>query len=120
MFQNLKMQLLEALKSQNITIEGNNIKINPYKSLPDNFDSFKELFIDTKNQMKNTDMFKMRIIGLTSYFRSAQEQLMPKYEDDELKILQIPMSDFQFGQYQEARIQERKLEKNNKSKKGKK
>ena len=44
---------------------------------------------------------------------------MPKYEDDELKILQIPMSDFQFGQYQEARIQERKLEKNNKSKKSK-
>ena len=114
-----KDALLEVLNSQNITIEGNNIKIIPYKSLPDNFDEFKDLFIDTKNQMKNTDMFKMRIIGLTSYFRSAQEQLMPKYEDDELKILQIPMSDFQFGQYQEARIQERKLEKNNKSKKGK-
>ncbi len=114
-----KDALLEILNSQNITIEGNNIKINPYKTLPDDFDAFKDLFIDTKNQMKNTDMFKMRIIGLTSYFRSAQEQLMPKYEDDELKILQIPMSDFQFGQYQEARIQERKLEKNNKSKKGK-
>lgn len=114
-----KDALLEVLNSQNITIEGNNIKIIPYKSLPDNFDEFKDLFIDAKNQMKNTDMFKMRIIGLTSYFRSAQEQLMPKYEDDELKILQIPMSDFQFGQYQEARIQERKLEKNNKSKKGK-
>ena len=113
-----KDALLEVLNSQNITIEGNNIKIIPYKSLPDNFDEFKDLFIDAKNQMKNTDMFKMRIIGLTSYFRSAQEQLMPKYEDDELKILQIPMSDFQFGQYQEARIQERKLEKNNKSKKG--
>tara|TARA_B100000424_G_scaffold111623_1_gene83944 strand:- start:80 stop:3442 length:3363 start_codon:yes stop_codon:yes gene_type:complete len=114
-----KDQLLETLNSQNISIEGNNVKINPYKSLPDNFDTFKDLFIDAKNQMKNTDMFKMRIIGLTSYFRSAQEQLMPKYEDDELKILQIPMSDFQFGQYQEARIQERKLEKNNKSKKSK-
>jgi len=114
-----KEQLLDALRSQNINIEGNNIKINPFKSLPDNFDAFKELFIDTKNQMKNTDMFKMRIIGLTSYFRSAQEQLMPRYEDDELKILQIPMSDFQFGQYQEARIQERKIEKNNKFKKGK-
>ena len=114
-----KDALLEVLNSQNITIEGNKIQITPYKSLPDNFDEFKELFIDPKNQMKNTDMFKMRIIGLTSYFRSAQEQLMPKYEDDELKILQIPMSDFQFGQYQEARIQERKLEKNNKSKKGK-
>ncbi len=114
-----KEHLINSLKSQNINIEGNNIKINAFKSLPDNFDTFKELFIDTKNQMKNTNMFKMRIIGLTSYFRSAQEQLMPRYEDDEIKILQIPMSDFQFSQYQEARIQERKLEKNNKSKKGK-
>ena len=114
-----KDALLETFNSQNINIQNNNITITPYKALPDNFDEFKDLFIDNKNQMKNTDMFKMRIIGLTSYFRSAQEQLMPKYEDDELKILQIPMSDFQFGQYQEARIQERKLEKNNKSKKSK-
>jgi len=114
-----KEQLLNIFKSLNIKIEDNNIKINPFKSLPDNFDTFKDLFIDTKNQMKNINMFKMRIIGLTSYFRSAQEQLMPKYNDDEVKIIQIPMSDFQFSQYQEARIQERKLEKNNKSKKTK-
>ena len=114
-----KEQLLNSFKSQNIKIEGNNININTFKSLPDNFDAFKDLFIGTKNQMKNTEMFKMRIIGLTSYFRSAQEQLMPRYEDDEVQILHIPMSDFQFGQYQEARIQERKVEKNNKSKKGK-
>ena len=114
-----KEMILSALISQNINIEGNNIKIIPYKSLPDNFDTFKDLFIDTKNRMKNTEMFKMRIMGLTSYFRSAQEQLMPRHEEDDVEILQIPMSDFQFGQYQEARIQERKVEKNNKSKKGK-
>ena len=114
-----KNKLSEIIKSKNIEFANNSINIIPYKALPDNFDKFKELFIDNKNNMKNIEMFKMRIIGLTSYFRSAQEQLMPKYEDDELKIIQIPMSDLQFGQYQEARIQERKLEKNNKTKKAK-
>tara|TARA_Y100001970_G_C14224069_1_gene854479 strand:- start:677 stop:2935 length:2259 start_codon:yes stop_codon:yes gene_type:complete len=114
-----KQKLLEIIKSQNINIASNNINVTAYKSLPDNFDKFKELFIDSKNRMKNIDMFKMRIIGLTSYFRSAQEQLMPRYEDDDIKIIQIPMSDFQFGQYEEARIDERKLEKNNKTNKNK-
>ena len=114
-----KDKLLQIITSQNIQIVNNDIIITPYKSLPDNFDTFKDLFIDSKNNMKNTDMFKMRIIGLTSYFRSAQEQLMPKFEDEDINIIEIPMSDFQFSQYQEARIQERKLEKNNKMKKSK-
>ena len=68
-------------------------------------------------------MFKMRIIGLTSYFRSAQEQLMPKYvhsNSNDFRIIKIPMSDFQFGIYEEARVQERKLEESNKKKKSKK
>ena len=113
-----KEKLLDSLKSKNIKIENNTITKTGYKSLPDNFDNFKEIFIDSKNNMKNTNMFKMRIMGLT-YFRSAQEQLMPKYDDSELVIVKINMSDFQFGQYQEARIQERKLESNSKSRKAK-
>jgi hypothetical protein len=115
-----KNKLDEIIKSNGIEIVGKGMTITPHKSLPDDFEKFKEMFIDSNNKMKNNDMFKMRIIGLTSYFRSAQEELMPKYEDDELKILQIDMSDFQFGQYQEARIEERNVEKNNKKKKAKK
>ena len=114
-----KNKLDEIINANGIEIMGKGMTITPHKSLPDNFEKFKEMFIDAKNKMKNNDMFKMRIVGLTSYFRSAQEELMPKYEDDELKVLQIDMSDFQFGQYQEARIQERKVEKNNKTKKAK-
>ena len=62
-------------------------------------------------------MFRMRILGLTSYFRSAQEQLMPRFNklnQDDFKVIEIPMSDFQFGVYEEARAQERKLEDKNK------
>ncbi len=114
-----KQIILSALQQKDISIVGNDITVTSYKALPDNYDEFKGYFIDEKNQMKNTEMFKMRILGLTSYFRSAQEQLMPAYEDDQLQIVQIPMSESQFQIYQEARTQERKLEKNNKPKKPK-
>ena len=43
---------------------------------------------------------------------------MPKYDiDKDLHVLRIPMSDFQFGTYEEARVQERKLERKSKTKK---
>ena len=112
-----------ALEAQSLKIAGNKININGYKALPDNFDDFKALFISPNNSINNPSMFKMRIIGLTSYFRSAQEQLMPKYNhsnSNDFKIIKIPMSDFQFGVYEEARVQERKLEESNKKKKSKK
>ncbi len=112
-----------ALEAQSLKIMGNKININGYKALPDNFDDFKALFISPNNSINNPSMFKMRIIGLTSYFRSAQEQLMPKYNhanSNDFKIIKIPMSDFQFGVYEEARVQERKLEESNKKKKSKK
>lgn len=112
-----------ALEGQSLKIAGNKININGYKALPDNFDDFKALFISPNNSINNPSMFKMRIIGLTSYFRSAQEQLMPKYNhanSNDFKIIRIPMSDFQFGVYEEARVQERKLEDSNKKKKSKK
>ena len=68
--------------------------------------------------MKNINMFKKRIIGLTSYFRSAKEGLMPDFDiDKDLQILQIPMSDFQFKLYEDARKSERDQEKNNARKK---
>ena len=116
-------KIKEALEAQSLKIAGNKININGYKALPDNFDDFKSLFISPNNSINNPSMFKMRIIGLTSYFRSAQEQLMPKYmhsNSDDFKIIKIPMSDFQFGIYEEARVQERKLEESNKKKKSKK
>jgi hypothetical protein len=116
-------KIKEALEAQSLKIAGNKININGYKALPDNFDDFKSLFISANNSINNPSMFKMRIIGLTSYFRSAQEQLMPKYShsnSDDFKIIKIPMSDFQFNIYEEARVQERKLEESNKKKKSKK
>jgi hypothetical protein len=116
-------KIMSAFEGQSLKIANKKINVNSYKALPDNFDDFKTLFINPNNTINNPAMFKMRIIGLTSYFRSAQEQLMPSYDHanpNDFKIIKVPMSDFQFGVYEEARIQERKLEEANKKKKSKK
>lgn len=93
-----------------------------HKALPDNLDEFRSLFINMikgKGDMKNKVLFKRRILGLTSYYRSAKEELMPRYTKDEnFHVVKIPMSDYQFGIYEQARVEERKLEKSSKKKKG--
>ena len=91
----------------------------PYKALPDTLDSFKAMFINPKNNnFKNSNLFKSRVLGLTSYFRSATEELMPSFDiEKDLIIELIPMSDYQFGLYETARGEERKLESRNAAKK---
>ena len=118
-----KANLENCLKKNNIGIVNSKITIESFKLLPDKFETFKNLFINPDNTIKNQNMFRMRILGLTSYFRSAQEQLMPRFNklnEDDFKVIEIPMSDFQFGVYEEARAQERKLEDKNKKNQAKK
>ena len=91
-----------------------NVRVDLYKALPDKKDDFKALFIDSENNVTNMNLFKRRIVGLTSYFRSAQENLMPRFSKGKnFHIVRIPMSDAQFAIYEEARVSERKLELNN-------
>ena len=104
------------LKKEKILVS--NTKIDMYKALPDGLDDFKRLFIGSGNEVQNMNMFKRRILGLTSYFRSAQENLMPRFtRGSNFYIVDVVMSDFQFGIYEEARAQERKQEVNNSKKK---
>ena len=101
------------LKEHKISFDGRSIKAVNYTALPDNNDEFKEKFIDyEKNASKNTDVLIRRIVGLTSYFRSAQEELMPRYDaETDLVIEELEMSDHQFKLYSEIRAVERKREK---------
>ena len=88
-------------------------------ALPDTLEEFVNNFIDkTTGNIKNVDKFKRRIIGLTSYFRSAQEGLLPAYDKnfDRHEVI-IPMSDYQFKIYEDYRFLERKLEKPSNKKK---
>jgi hypothetical protein len=102
------------LREKDIEILRTNIQIDLYKALPDDLDSFKEYFIDSSGKLKNEILFKRRILGLASYFRSAQEQLMPKYDAEiDFKKIEIPMSDYQFEIYEKARVVERKRDASN-------
>ena len=114
-------QVTDVLNNENIRIYDKSINVENFKALPDKLDDFMNYFINTQNNnIKNINLFRRRILGLTSYFRSAQEKLMPRYDiTQDLHIIKINMSDFQFSIYEGARIQERKLQKANQLKKTK-
>jgi hypothetical protein len=97
-----------------IVFNKENVEIENYKALPDTFDDFNSLFKNPDNTVKNPDLFKRRILGLTSYFRSAQETLMPEFDiHKNLHVINVDMSDTQLGIYQMARDSERSRDKKN-------
>ena len=53
------------------------------------------------------DVFQRRILGLTSYYRSAQEQLLPRYDvANDFEVVRVPMSNYQLSVYQQERLLE--------------
>ena len=110
----------QVLKKNNIEMIRGGISVNRYKALPDTLDDFQQNFVNIKTgEIKNKKLFQRRILGLVSYFADIKE-LMPSYDiDKDLHVLRIPMSDYQFGIYESARVQERKLEKQSSKKKAK-
>ena len=112
--------IVEILKTNGIEVNTGGVDIKLYPALPDKLDDFRAQFVKENGDMFNTDKFKRRIVGLTSYFRSAQESLMPRYDKEKnFHIVRTEMSDYQLGIYEEARKSERKLEKNSRKKKRK-
>jgi len=109
----------KQLNDNNITINKTGVSFQVNTALPDTFDEFTTIFVDKNTgKINNIEKFKKRIIGLTSYFRSAQEELLPKYDKNfDKHVVKIPMSDYQFKKYEEYRIEERKTEKISKTKK---
>lgn len=113
--------IIKLLNENDIDVpDKRNIKVTNYKALPDDFDTFENAYIDNATkELKNMDNLKRRIIGLSSFFKSAKEDLLPTYENDPKKdyhLVKIPMSNFQFKEYESARKRERKTEKTKKSK----
>ena len=111
--------VIRTFNENQIIISKTKVKVEKTKALPDKMDSFQQMFIDsTTGKIKNETIFKRRIIGLTSYFKSAQETLMPKYDiENDYHIVKIPMSDVQLAKYEKVRLQEIKLEKNSRARK---
>jgi len=112
-------KVLSILNKNGIQVQQNTITINNYKALPDDSETFLNTFVDADSgEAKNINLFQRRILGLTSYFRSAQEQLLPRYEQtesgDNYHIIKTEMSSHQFGIYEKIRKIEADREKQTK------
>ena len=112
-------KIIGTLKKNDVDIVPQGIEVINRKALPDDLNTFLARYInDSDKKIKNIDALKRRIIGLSSYFKSAQESLLPKYDKKlgvDYHIIRIPMSDAQFKIYESARKEERLTEKKKKT-----
>jgi hypothetical protein len=111
--------IIQKLRENGISvISASTNKQTPFTALPDKLDEFNGYFIDPSTlEFKNRDLFIRRILGLTSYFRSAQEKLLPTYDAaTNFHLVEAEMSDFQFAIYSRVRDLERNQESNMKKK----
>lgn len=88
-------------------------KTHDFPLFPSDLEEFQRYFLDTSDplneKLKNRDVFKRRILGLTSYYRGAKQIYYPRV--NEVNFVNVPMSDYQFRQYSEARLVEQDSEK---------
>ena len=112
-------RVIEVLGRGGLEVSRKGISIVNHKSLPDDTETFLKMFVDPETgNLNNADLLKRRILGLTSYFRSAQEQLLPKYEKaTDFQEIRVEMSDYQLMKYSEVRNQERERDTKKKKKK---
>ena len=111
--------IVQKLRENGISvISASTNKQTPFTALPDKLDEFNGYFIDPATlEFKNRDLFIRRILGLTSYFRSAQEKLLPIYDSAaNFHLVEVEMSDYQFAIYSRVRDIERTQESNMKKK----
>ena len=91
-----------------IAMEG--VKVDEFECLPSKYGEFATMFLDGLN-IKNPLMFQRRIQGLVSYFKGADERMLPRRIEDDKMLEKIPMSSEQFSQYLESRWEELKMSK---------
>ena len=113
-------RIVKMLKKNDITAQAKGTSFTVTTALPDTLEEFINMFINKDTGIiTNIDKFKRRIMGLTSYFRSAQEELLPAYDRNfDKHIVNIPMSNYQFKIYEDYRHEERKTEKPDKKSSG--
>ena len=76
--------------------------VEQLECLPTKYEDFINTFVDGLS-VKNPMLFGRRIQGLVSYFRTADERLLPKRIEEETTLTKIRMSEEQFLRYLEER-----------------
>ena len=79
--------------------------VEQLECLPTKFEEFMNTFVDGLN-VKNPILFQRRIQGLVSYYKGADERLLPSRVDEDKTLVKISMSDAQYLRYLEARWEE--------------
>jgi hypothetical protein len=101
---------LSEILTQDCGVNIKSYKIVNNKALPDSKEVFEGLYIDENTKtLKDPKNLQRRIMGLTSYFRSAQENLLPRYvKKEDFEIVYVNMSRLQFEKYSEKLEAEKK------------
>jgi len=85
-------------------------RIQELECLPTDSEEFAEMFLDGL-KIKNPMLLGRRIQGLVSYFKGADERLLPKRLDEDQTLVKVEMSSAQFLRYLEERNIELQREK---------
>lgn len=82
-------------------------------AFPDNMDEFMNKFYDPKKmEFINTELFKSRIMGTVSFYRTNDTGLLPTVNVNE--VVKTPMSGYQFLEYSKVRKTEIEQERSKK------
>jgi hypothetical protein len=76
-----------------------------FECLPTVYEDFANLFLDGLT-IKNPLLFQRRIQGLVSYFKGADERMLPRRVDDDKMLEKVLMSDEMFNNYLAVRSEE--------------
>ena len=115
------LEFIEATcKNHNITVKFLELKKNPLFPIDNNGQTFRNYFvnedIEKGDKLKNNEVFKRRILGLISYYKSSEANY-PKVEYK--NYYRVPMSNYQFQIYELLRSKERISERGSSEKKSK-
>lgn len=88
-----------------VEIQMERVTTEAFECLPSNPEEFAALFLDGL-QVKNPLLFQRRIQGLVSYFKGADERMLPKRVDDDKMLVKATMSTEQLGYYLKTRFEE--------------
>jgi hypothetical protein len=115
-------RVIKILAENGVEIAVGATQLTRHKALPDVSDDFLNMFVDEDSAtIKNSQLFKRRILGLTSYLPSTQDKLLPSIiktaSGSNYHIVKSEMSDYQFSVYEKIRKEESDAEiKKNKQK----
>jgi hypothetical protein len=96
-------------------LDADRVTTEMLECMPSDYDQFESTFLDGLN-IKNPLLFQRRIQGLVSYFKGADERLLPRRVDDEHMLEKVEMSSEQFNSYLETRWSELKADANRRQK----